>query len=191
MIGRRITAVLDASVLYPAGVRDLLMWLAWYGLFRPRWTDAIHEEWIRNVLADRPDLTRAKLERTRQLMEEAVLDASVRGYEARVESLKLPDPDDRHVLAAAIHCGAERIITCNLKHFPSDVLSTHGIEAQHPDDFVLELMEAEEDAVISAVRRHRRSLKEPPKTVEEYLIGLEQAQLRQTAVRLTDRAKKI
>lgn len=188
MIRRGITAVLDACVLYPADVRDLLMWLAWHGLYRPRWTDAIHEEWIRNVLEDRPDLPRERLERTRRLMEEAVLDASVRGYEGLIDGFALPDPDDRHVLAAAIHCGAERIITSNLKDFPAQVLSTHGVEAQHPDDFVLELMDADEDAVIATARRHRSSLKEPPKTVEEYLSGLADARLRRTAARLALRA---
>lgn len=165
----RITAVLDACVIYPADVRDLLMWLAWRGLFRPRWTDAIHDEWIRAVIENRPDLSRERLERTRQLMDTAVPDASVHGYQGLIQGLDLPDPDDRHVLAAAIHCRAERIITVNLKDFPAEVLSTHGIEPQHPDGFVAELMDANEEAVIAAARRHRKSLREPPKTAAQYL----------------------
>lgn len=68
------TALYDANVLYPAPLRDLLMHLAMTGLFRAKWTNEIHEEWIRNVLENRPDLTRNQLERTRDLMNEHVLD---------------------------------------------------------------------------------------------------------------------
>jgi hypothetical protein len=71
------TALYDACVLYPAPLRDLLMWLALTDLFRARWTNAIHEEWMRNVLKNRPDLTRAQLERTRDLMNANVRDCLV------------------------------------------------------------------------------------------------------------------
>ena len=100
--------VYDACVLYPAPLRDLLMHLAWARLVHARWTDAIHDEWIRNLLANRPDLSRAQLERTRALMERAVPEASVTGYEHRISALTLPDPDDRHVLAAAWRRGPRR-----------------------------------------------------------------------------------
>src|SRR5690606_33943199 len=100
MIGAK--AVLDACVLYPAPLRDFLMHLALMGAFQPKWTNAIHEEWIRNVLINRPDLSRKQLERTRQLMESHILDASVSGYESLIPFIQLPDEDDRHVLAAAI-----------------------------------------------------------------------------------------
>lgn len=58
----------NACVLYPAPLRDLLMRLALTDRFRARWTEDIHEEWIRNVLVNRPDLTREQLDRTRTLM---------------------------------------------------------------------------------------------------------------------------
>ena len=98
--------------------------------------DQIHEEWIRNVLKDRPDLTEQQLTRTRQLMDEAVPDSLVTGYEPLIDNLKLPDVDDRHVLAAAIRAKAEVIVTFNRKDFPADTLAEFDIFTQHPDDFV-------------------------------------------------------
>jgi hypothetical protein len=97
-------AVFDACVLYPASIRDLLLHLTLTDLFRARWSDRIHEEWMRNVLKQRRDLTRAQLERTRDLMNSAVPDSLVNSYETLVDELDLPDADDRHVLAAAIRC---------------------------------------------------------------------------------------
>lgn len=98
----RLIALLDACVLYPAPLRDLLMHLAVADLFHAAWTEEIHDEWIRSVLADRPNLSRRQLERTRDLMNVHVRDCLVTGYEHRIKALSLPDPDDRHVLAAAI-----------------------------------------------------------------------------------------
>ncbi|MBC8122315.1 MAG: PIN domain-containing protein [Gemmatimonadaceae bacterium] len=96
------TALYDANVLYPAELRNLLMHLASMGLFRAKWSADIHEEWMSSLLKNRPDLTRFKLERTRMLMYKHAVDALVDGYEDLIPGLRLPDPDDRHVLAAAI-----------------------------------------------------------------------------------------
>jgi hypothetical protein len=101
----------DACVLYPAPLRDLLMQLALADQFQARWTDQIHGEWTRNVLADRPDITPASLARCRRLMDEPL-----------IPTLTLPDPDDRHILAAAIHGEAEQIVTFNLGDFPASAL---------------------------------------------------------------------
>src|SRR5260370_28098425 len=97
-----VVAVLDACVLYPAPIRDLLLQLAKQDAFQARWSDDIHEEWIRSVLKDRNDLTAAQIARTRTLMERHLCDARVTGYAELLPTLTLPDPDDRHVLAAAI-----------------------------------------------------------------------------------------
>ena len=78
------------------------MRLALTGLFRAKWSAAVHEEWICALLRNRPDLSREKLERTRMLMDLYAADALVTGYEDLIEGLQLPDPNDRHVLAAAI-----------------------------------------------------------------------------------------
>jgi predicted nucleic acid-binding protein len=106
-----LTAVLDANILYPAPLRDLFIRLAQAGLMRAKWTHAIHDEWMRNVLKDNPHLSAERLARTRTLMDEAIRDCLVTGHEELIASLSLPDPDDCHVLAAAIHAGAEVIVT--------------------------------------------------------------------------------
>ena len=99
-------ALLDACVIYPPSLRDVLMWLAVVMAYEPRWTEEIHAEWKRNVLADCPDVTPARLERTRTLMDQVNPKCLVSGYEARIPDLTLPDENDRHVLAAAIEAGA-------------------------------------------------------------------------------------
>ncbi len=118
-----LTVVYDACVLYPAPLRSLLMYLAMTGLYRARWTNDIHEEWMRNVQRDYPDVTRQQAERIRDLMNAHIGDCLVTGYETLIPSLALPDPDDRHVLAAAICCEADIILTFNLKDFPEGASS--------------------------------------------------------------------
>jgi predicted nucleic acid-binding protein len=170
--GPAFTALYDASVLYPAAVRNLLMRLALSGLYRARWSVRIHDEWTRAVLRDRPDLTREQIARTRELMDAHASDALVEGFDALIDTLSLPDPDDRHVLAAAIHGRADVIVTANLRDFPPEVLHPFGIVAQHPDEFILHLLDLAPDAVARAAREHRESLRNPPKAVEAYLETL-------------------
>ena len=167
------TAFLDANVLYPADLRSFLMFLAVPGIFRAKWSDDVHEEWISNLLERRPDLTRAQLERTRQLMDKHAPDALVTGYRQLVPALNLPDPNDRHVLAAAVRGGASVIVTNNTKDFPAEALEEFEIEAQTPDEFVHHLIDLYPDEVIQAAEMHRASLRNPPKTREEYLNTLE------------------
>ena len=177
-------ALLDACVLYPAPLRDLLMRLAVSDLFQARWTDRIHDEWTRSVLADRPDITPGSLARCRVLMDQHVPDCLVTGYEPLISTFTLPDPDDRHVLAAAVHGGATSIVTFNLGDFPASVLDPYHIEAIHPDEFVVRLWDESPAAVLEAARRQRAGLKRPPKTAAEYLATLEQCRLVETAARL-------
>ena len=171
------TVLVDACVLYPAPLRDLVMHLAVVDMFRARWSDAIHEEWMGNLLRNRPELKREQLERTRCLMDEHARDALVTGYGPLVEGLTLPDPDDRHVLAAAIRCGADLILTFNLKDFPSSALAPFGLEAQHPDTFFLNQFTLDQSKVLVAVKRQREQLKNPPRLPLEFLDKLEQQQL--------------
>lgn len=105
--------VYDAAVLYPAALRDLLIRVARTGLVRAHWTDAILDECFRSILANRADLRAGTLKRTRDLMIAAVPDCLITGYEPLISGLTLPDPDDRHVLAAAIRAGAQLIVTWN------------------------------------------------------------------------------
>ena len=180
------TALYDACVLYPAPLCDFLMRLALTDLFRARWSNQIHDEWIRNVLAQRPDLRPEQLERTRDLMNSHVRDSVVTGFEDLIDGLRLPDPGDCHVLAAAIHTRACVIVTFNLKHFPKDCLAKFGLEAQHPDEFITQLLDLNAGAVCGAAKGHRASLKAPPKTVDEYLATLIKQHLPETVSRLRE-----
>lgn len=163
------TAVYDACVLYPAPLRDLLIHLAMSGRFRARWSMQIMEEWQRNLQANRPDISAEKLERTAMLMNEAIADVCVTGYENLIDGLHLPDRNDRHVLAAAIRCGASVIVTFNLADFPAEALREYGIEAQHPDEFIEDLFDLDAVAVMTAARNQRRQLTQPPVDVDRYL----------------------
>lgn len=180
------TVVYDACVLYPAPLRDLLMRLALSDRFRARWSDKIHDEWIRNLLKKKPDLDPRALEKTRQLMNDHVRDCLVGGFEHLIPAIELPDPNDRHVLAAAIHCGADTIVTFNLKDFPSQALERYNVEAQHPDDFIVNLFDLHPASVMRAITEQRASLKKPPKTVDEFLDILLQQGLTQTVSLLRD-----
>ena len=106
-------------------------------------------------------------------MDRATLDALVEGYEDLIPTLSLPDENDRHVLAAAIRGGAQVIVTMNLRDFPDEVLQQYEMEAQHPDEFILQLIELTPDVVMDAAETHRQSLKNPPKSIEEFLASLE------------------
>ena len=180
----RFVVIYDACVLYPAPLRDLLVRLATTGLFAARWSHQIHDEWMRNVQTKRPDLDASQLERTRDLMNDAVADCLVTGHEPLIPALELPDPDDRHVLATGFVAHAQMIVTFNLRDFPRESLEPLGIEAIHPDRFIECQMDLHEPAVIHAARLQRQSLKNPPRTVGEFLDTLAAQGLPVTADRL-------
>jgi predicted nucleic acid-binding protein len=181
----KLTAILDACVLYPAPLRDLLMNLAvTNNLFQARWTDEIHDEWTRNLLKNRSDLTKERLQRTRAFMDDSVRDCLITGYHDLIPSLTLPDDNDRHVLAAGIYGRANIIVTFNLKDFPSSTLKNYGIESQHPDDFIVNLIEVNFASVCEAVHRHRISLRKPPKSIEELLETYENQRIPKTVAKL-------
>ncbi|MEP5730315.1 MAG: PIN domain-containing protein [Sulfitobacter sp.] len=178
------TALLDANVLYPAPMRDVLMQLAVTDIFKAKWSEDIHREWIDALMRNEPHRDRAALERTRDLMNQATRDCLVTGYDALIRSLDLPDPDDRHVLAAAIVGRCDVIVTQNLKDFPEDALETFGIETQHPDDFLSNHLALAPVLFCSALRKVRARLKNPPYTAEDYLAILTQQGLVATAAEL-------
>ncbi len=182
----QLTALYDACALYPAALRSFLMYLAVFNLFRARWTDRIHDEWISNLLTTRPDLTADQLTRTRRLMDASVPDCLVMGYDDVIDSLSHPDPDDRHVLAAAIRGKADVIVTTNLKDFPAETLAGYGIAAQHPDEFASHLFRLNPDVVCCAAQNHRASLKKPPRTPDEYLEALARTGLPRISAALTE-----
>jgi len=144
----------------------------------------VHAEWILNLLANCPDLTRKQLERTRDLMDKHAPDALVTGYEDLIAGLTLPDQNDRHVLAAAIPGKASVIVTNNRKDFPDAELEKYDIEAQTPDEFIVHLLDLFPSAVLQAAEDHRTSLLNPPRTVDEYLASLQLQGLTNTVAAL-------
>lgn len=176
--------VYDACVLYPAPVRDLLMHLAISDLFRAKWTDMIHDEWIEAVLRNRPELSRENLEKTRTLMNAHVRDCLVENHLGLADDIDLPDPNDRHVVSAAIKSGAELIITYNLKDFPSKILERFNIQAQHPDEFIFNQIDLNPAKVCEAVRCQRANLLNPPYTQDQLLDTFLQCGLPETATLL-------
>ena len=129
--------IYDANVLYPNTLRDLLIRIAQQPhLVQAKWTGDILDEMLRALQRNRPDLTEEKAARLRDLINGSVRDCLVTGYQPLVQALELPDPDDRHVLAAAIKAGAQLIVTRNRKDFPVKVLAHWDTRPKSPDDFV-------------------------------------------------------
>lgn len=175
----RYTAVLDACVLYPALLRDILISLGAEGVYRARWTAEIQDEWIRNLIEKRADLNKEKLLHTASLMNTAVEDAMILDYEYLIPTLQLPDINDRHVLAAAIVGHADAIVTFNRRDFPEAVVSRHEIEILHPDDFLVAQYDLDNIGILSIIKMCRMKLRKPPKSAEDYIATLEQQGLPQ------------
>lgn len=173
MASRPPVAVYDACVLYPFHLRNVLIQCAFDGLVAARWTDDIHAEWIRNLAANSPNTSIARLEATRDTMKAALPDADVADYQALIPNLSLPDPDDRHVLAAAITAGAEAIVTWNLKDFPASHIASHGISSVSPDAFLVSLHAAFPGALISSLARARQNLRRTTPSIDEFIDTLE------------------
>lgn len=182
----RYTALLDACVLYPAVTRDALMSLHVAGFYAAKWTSTIEQEWMRNLLLNRQDLTQQQLDSTCQQMHRVVRDWEVSNFEGLIEALHLPDADDRHVLAAAIRGHADCIVTFNLQDFPVDYLATFDIEVIHPDDFFVLQLELHEVNALKAFKAMRVRLKNPSMTPEAFVRNLADVGLVRTAERLAE-----
>jgi predicted nucleic acid-binding protein len=128
-------ALLDANVLYPPYLRDLLLRFAQAGVFEPRWSAEILDEVARNIKKGRGEAEQQKVERMLSLMRRHFEDAEVTGYEALTPAMT-NDEKDRHVLAAAIVGGSDVIVTSNLKHFPRAALEPYDMDVQGPDEFL-------------------------------------------------------
>lgn len=184
-------ALLDANVLFGSGLRDALLRLADERLFQPLWSADIHDEWMRSVSAERPGIPFHRLERARDEMNREFPGAIVTDYGSLVSVVNLPDPGDRHVLAAAIHGRANVIVTSNLRHFPNSALGPRGIVARRPDDFAAALFESSPGAAVAAARGHRAALKNPPRSPEEHLEALERIGLEKFSSLLRGRIHEI
>lgn len=188
---RKVTAVLDSCVLFPAQLRDIFMHLALKGVFRPRWSDEIHNEWIRAVLQNRPDLTNEQLQRTRFLMDSNVIGCLIKNYENYIPNINLPDENDHHVVAVAIKSKADVIFTFNLKDFPEQELNNFNIIALHPDIFLEQLLIHNTAKFIDAMEEQIKMLKNPPISKKEFVKILQNSKLPQTATRLNQKVLRL
>lgn len=170
-VSDRFTAVLDANVLYPFLVRDVLLSLAEAGLYRPVWSDAINLEWMKHLIERMPQKEQ-KIRETVEVMNEAFPEAAVTNYENLIPILGLPDPDDRHVLAVAIRGGANVIVTENVSDFPADVLDHYDIEARSADEFILNTIELYPADAPAALKSMRQRYVAPSQSAEELLQAM-------------------
>ncbi|HEX5415072.1 MAG TPA: PIN domain-containing protein [Chloroflexota bacterium] len=178
--------VVDTCSLFPLTLRDVLLRAAEEGLYRPRWSEDILEELRRNLIADRG----LSAEQARHLLSEmrrAFPEATVTGYERLIGSMTNA-PKDRHVLAIAVHCGAQVIVTDNLKDFPIGALEPYNIETQSPDEFLEDLFDLYPDQLVQVIVQVNASRKKNPETLAATLDRLNKStpgfvtQLRQSPV---------
>jgi len=183
----RYTALLDACVLYPLAMTDALMSLATAGLYAAKWTVRIETEWIAALEERRPDL-KGRLDIRRDQMREAIPDWEVpeAAWQACAGGLRLPDPDDVHVLAAALAGHADCIVTANLKDFPVEAVGPLGVEVIHPDQFIVAQWDLDQLVAVAAFKRMRARWKKPQSTAEDFANALERGGLPATAQRLRE-----
>ena len=178
----QVRALLDADVLYRAAIRDILLQLAKDDVFEAKWTVEIHAEWMDALARNRPEIEWSRIERLRNKMDAETRNPLVVDYESFIDGLYLPeDPNDRHVLAAAIVGRCSTIVTMNLGHFPSARLEPFAIIARHPDNFLLSLLSEDREAFCAAIRTVRMWLIRPPYSLMNYLENLTDAGLVDTA----------
>lgn len=170
------TVVYDANALVGNTLRDLLVRIAQTGLVQAKWTERILDEAFAVVQKSRLHVDPGQLNKVRELMVEAVPDCLVSGHEPLIDGLKLPDPDDRHVLAAAIRAGAQVIVTAD-KDFTAEALEPWDIEAKSPDDFVLDQIDINDRVIWACIEAIVNSRKRHPVTVEDVLGQLERSGL--------------
>nr|WP_280527637.1 PIN domain-containing protein [Deinococcus humi] len=165
---------MDANVLYPAVLRSYLIDLSLLGVYQAHWTDELQDEWIRNLQLNRSELDEARLRQTQGLMDRALPEARITGHEPLIRTLTLPDADDRHVLAAAIHGQVDVIVTQNLRDFPSAVLDASSLRAVSPDDFLGGFLPDQAAALVEALRAQQARYRAPPLTMADLLHRLAQ-----------------
>ncbi|MCJ1706516.1 PIN domain-containing protein [Microbacterium sp. VKM Ac-2923] len=163
------TAFLDACVLVPIAPCDTLLRMADCGAFRPLWSERVEEEALRALCEIHPDIDPSRFHSRFRSMNEAFEDARVTGWETLVEGLELPDPNDRHVLAAAIRGRADVIVTENVRDFPASALSPLGLEAVRLDEFLLTQFDLGVPATVQIVHDQARAMGRPPVTAEQLL----------------------
>lgn len=178
MLANRFTALIDASALFGALKRNLLLSLAEADLYRVRWSAQILDETERALaehFAERGEQAAAeKAKHSRQGIELAFPDASVSGHEALIDCMHaLRDPNDRHVLAAALKTRASIIVTENLRHFPTQALWPLDLEAKSSDEFIADTIDLDIGRAVAAVRQMRERFNRPEMSADDLLLLME------------------
>jgi predicted nucleic acid-binding protein len=176
--------VLDACILYPFHLRNIVVQAAVDRLVEARWSDEIHDEWVRNLTADVPAIPVERLRTTRRLMNDALPRATVSGYADLVATVSLPDPGDRHVFATAIAAGASIILTWNLQDFPATALEKYGVRSQTPDAFLAGLYDEVPDLAVGSLANARRNLNKSRVSASSFVDILRNQRLIQFAKRI-------
>lgn len=185
MFANRYTAFIDACALAGALKRNLLLTLAEAGFFRVRWSEKVLDETrmaIQKILEGKnvPDAAERSV-RAVILMKAAFEDAIVSSYDDFLSVCdRLPDPDDKHVVAAALKTQASVIVTDNIKHFPANIVAPLNIEARTTDECIANTIALDIGKAVAAIRNMRERLKNPEKTAEILLLDMEAAGLLQT-----------
>lgn len=184
-VSGRYTAVLDACVLYPRLVRDVLLSLAHADLYTARWSADIEREWTVARLRNNPG-TEQGIEHALEQMRLAIPDCLITDYKDLTEGLALPDKDDCHVLAAAIRGHADAIVTVNVRHFPAEVLASYDIDLQTPDQFVLNQIMLQPARALTAIKNMRLRWERPQMSAADMVDLFERRELVATAAHLQD-----
>ena len=184
-------AVYDACVLYPFHLRNLLVQCAADRLVSARWSEAIHEEWMRNLAAKNPALPPGALTRTHKLLNKLLPEANLEGYEGYIETVKLKDLDDRHAVAAGIAAGASLIATWNVRDFPAGELARHGLRPQTPDALPMDLYAVIPDVTVAVAADARRNLTKSGLEALEFVQALDRQGLRRFAAVLNGRLRDL
>ena len=171
-----LLAVTDACVLVPAALNDFLMGAAEAGLFQMRWTDDIFSMKSWRTLISDIGISEAQAERRIAAMKRTLPDALITSHRRLIASMPAEvDEKDRHVMAAAVKSGAPVIVTSNLRDFPASALALYAIEAQSPDDFLMDLYLTDADAVAEIIKTQAAELIRKPRTPLQVIeaIGLQ------------------
>lgn len=186
MASSPVIAICDACILYPFHLRSIVVQAGVDRLFVARWSEQIHDEWMRNLVANAPGLLVNRLHAAKQLMNIALPAATVAGYEKHIPAITLPDPDDRHVVAAGIEAKASHILTWNLRDFPVGALKKHGLVRQTPDDFLADIYDRTPGPLLGSLANARRNLSKSAMSTEAFLDMLRDQKLTQLHKRLQD-----
>ena len=175
----KFTCVIDTCVLHPLHIRDLILWFAYSGLFTPKWSKHIFDEW--RELMVKKAVSKKEINNRISSVLNSFPDAMVTNYETHIEGLTEINKKDRHVLAVAIKINAGLIVTNNLKDFPNDYLDKFGLYAKSADNFIADLIDLHHKESVEAFKLMVSHKRNPPINEYEMLDILRNNGLKDTA----------